>query len=149
MSLPIKVSDPSQKYKMLLFSVFGLLMLVFLVAIYFQLRKPIEPSVVNTFGGGEVLPSRTTTSTVVTIGTSSTEIMATSTRSVYVCNIGANNAFIAFGLAVSTTSEGISRGMLFTTSSNPQHCQGPFEFAGRITGHASSGVTSIQVTDFR
>ena len=142
MNEPLRVTDRSQKYKVALFIV----VVALLVVSYLDLRGLLTKSREL---GGLAFPSRTTTSTVAVIGSSSTLVMATSTNIVHICNVGNNDAYLAFGLDVSTTSENLSRGMYFSTGTAATTCQGPFEFFGKLTGHTKTGVTTIQVTDFR
>ena len=144
---PLKVSDPSQKWK---FVVCAVVVLV-LVAGYLDLRNLLLNKAENKKFGFNPIISLTSTSTAAIVGTSSTLITATSTGPHFICNTGLNDLFVAFASSISTSSVNISRGMHFpagNATSSGVLCQGPFDYIGVHAAHTNIGTTSLTITVF-
>ena len=142
MDKPLAVSDKSQPWKFVVAAVFAVLLVLILLAV-----KDLKPKGNNL--GFSTITSRSTTSTVQVVGTSSTLIVATSTGPHFICNTGLNEAFVAFANSITTSTGGVnSNGMLFTTSSLPNVCNGPFDYIGVHAAHTKTGTTSIEITVF-
>lgn len=139
MDKPLAVSDKSQPFKFVVAAGFAVLLVLILLAVKDLKRQS------GTLGFSQIT-SRTSTSTVAIVGSSSTLITATSTGSHFICNTGLNDAFVAFAASVSTSSDSESRGMLISAT-DPQ-CEGPFDYIGVHAAHTKTGTTSIGITVF-
>ena len=139
MSEPLKVSDPSQKWKILL-------ALVVSVAVVFLLVRIDGKKGGGLLGGGEIGLSADTTSTISTLGVSSTVTGIARGSEQWFCNTGTNVAYVALG-TIATTSLEHPRGLLVPTSTQP--CIGPLHWFGTTTAVTKTGTTTLLFMDMR
>jgi hypothetical protein len=121
-------------------TIFGILVVALLFLIWVVPKTGTDINL----GGGTNYHNQSS-STVKTVGTTSTPVRITTGSEQWICGGFGNTTAIGFGEAAATSSVGGS-GLVFA-SSTPT-CYGPFHFQGTIYGASNTGTTDVGIIDF-